>query len=429
MKRLGLLIFLHILLLYKITYIAWPENLLWPYLNLHGLSFYTNIFYIYPPLYVALLSLFDRFFGISLFSLQTLSYFTVIVTDFLLWRISNKRYWPLFIYVPLQIFFEGNGLWPDQLLAPIFLAAYWSFQKKKYFLLGVLLGLALLTKQTAAYFALGIFLMSRPVKVIPGLVLTLLLGVVYLVFNNSFRAFFDETLRYILTYHAGNSLQVLLPNKSQLIAVGLVFLPAIIIGRKSRRQLLALTLLSALGVFTRFEYFHLQPALPFAALLLSQGFVALPFLAIFTFLFLRFYVSNFGLSPRFLTADILTNAQTVNTVIPPGSRTFFFNTWDHYYYLTDTLPAGDFFVSQTPWNWSYPGIEEKFIRIMEDEKPQYVVLGNCFQINNRCYRPEKIAAYIEANFREALKLSDGTGVFEYNPVRPGQELQSVNCQP
>ncbi len=427
-QRLFLLIFLHILLLYKITYIAWPENLLWPYLNLHGLKFYTDIFYIYPPLYVTILSLFDRFAGVSPASLQVLSYLVIGLTDILLWFVSGKRYLPLLIYIPLQIFFEGNGLWPDQLLAPIFLGAYWCHQNKKYFFLGLLLGLALLTKQTAGYFVLGLFLLTKSLKVVPGLAAALFLVIAYFVFNNNFGGFFEDGIRYILTYHAGNSLQVLWPNKSQLIVTGLVFLPALVIGLQSRRRLLLLTLLAALGIFTRFEYFHLQPALPFAAMLLSGSLLTIPFLAVFAFLFLRFFVSNSSLPARFVTADILANAKTVNSVIAPGSRTFFFNSWDHYYYLTDTLPAGNYFVSQTPWNWSYPGVEEKFIRIMETDKPKHVVMGSCFQLKNVCYRPEKIAVYLNRNYREVLKLSDGTGIFEYNPVRPGQELQAKNGQ-
>lgn len=426
-----IIILAHILLLSQLQYIAWPENFLWPYFNFSGLTFYKDIFYIYPPFYVILLSGWFKIVGLSLLNLQVISYAVIGLTDWLLYVAAKKKLWPLLIYIPLQIFFEGNGLWPDQLLAPIFLAGWLLFTSKKYFYLGIVLGLAMLTKQTAAYFALGLALISFKNwgRMLSGALCVLALFTVYFIFSNNFTNFWQQTVVYIFSHHIGNSLQTLWPNRQQIIAVGLIYIPAVFLGIKSkRRPEILLMLLASLGIFTRFEYFHLQPALPFAVILLSSGTISVPFLLIFLFLFGKFLIRSYHLPPRFYTPDLLVNAATINQFIPPGSKTLIINSWDHYYYLTGTLPIGNFFFSSTPWNWSYNNLQEKEVATLEKEQPKYVVYGDCFRIDNICHQPKIIGSYIKNRYEEVLKLPDGTGIFENNPVSLGQEVQPPNSQ-
>lgn len=282
----------------------------------------------------------------------------------------------------------------------------------------------MLTKQTAAYFVLGIgvlLLIGKTgfrnwARLLAGTAAVLALSAVYFFFNQNFTDFWEQAVVYVFSHHVGNSLQTLWPNRSQIPTVGLLYLPAVAIGLRSKRKELFLAILASLGIFTRFEYFHLQPALPFIAILLASRGVALPFLLIFLFLFSRFFVRNYQLPPRFYTPEILSSAATINTLIPKGSETLIINTWDHYYYLTGTLPVSNFFFSSTPWNWSYDRLQEKEIEILEKEQPKYVVYGSCFKINNICYQPEITGQYVRSHYQKILKLADGTSIFENNPV-------------
>ncbi len=433
MKKLIPVLILHLLALIFVRYIAWPENLLWPHLALNGLTVYKNIFFIYPPLYFQLLSSWDKIFGVTLTSLIGISYLNIIVTDILLFLVAKKRIVPVLIYIPIQLFFEGNGFWPDQLLAPLFLACWLSFQNKKYFLLGIFLGLSAITKQTAVYFIFGVlslFAFSKPRiavvgKLIAGLLLIILLLTLYLLINQNYQQFWDQTIIYIFSYHTKNSLQVLWPNKQQIIATLLVFVPILF---SRNRKVVMLTVLASLGIFTRFEYFHLQPTLPFVALLLSETLISVPFLIIFSVLFFRFFSSSHNHPPRFYDPELFRNAATINTFIPRGSKTLFMNTWDHYYYLTGTIPVGSFFYSSTPWNWGYDGLQSKTVEILKTEKPKFVIYGSCFAIDGICYRPEITGEYIKENYKRVSETSDGAGIFEYNPVSPGQETQAFNGQ-
>lgn len=414
MTKLLLLVGFHLVLLLVTQFIPWPENLLWPYLNLSGLKYYQDIFVIYPPLFWELLTNFYRIFGISVGSLQAFSYLVVIVTDALLWKASDKRLLPLVLFIPMQIFFEGNGIWVDQLLAPIFLAAFISFQKKSWLLLGFFLGLSLVVKQTAIYFV-GVLILGafRP-KVFLGLLVPLSFGLVYLILNNSLWNFYRSAVLYILTFHSTYDLQRQWPNWSQIFIVALLFIPAILTGVIRRKYLLTVLLLaSTLGVFTRFEYFHLQPALPFLAMLLSLSPLGLISWFVFLIFFGKFFVNSFLQAPRF-TLSRLPNFVT--------GRTMFINTWDHYYFSTKSLPAGNFFVPSTPWTMDFPSNQEMLLKNLGNNPPKYVFMNQCFKVKEVCYRPRKIAEYVEKNYLQMGELPDGTGVFKYDPMSLRKKL-------
>ncbi len=425
------IIIIHILLLYNLRYTAWPENFLWPYLNLHGLSLYKDIFYIYPPLYSWVLTTWDKILGVNLNSLMLLNYLIIAITDFLLFKVS-KTAKAVFVYIPLQIYFEGNSLWPDLLLAPLFLSIYLAWQQKKFWVIGIISALALLTKQTAGYFVSAIMaaLVLTKVKsfniakVFTGLILIFVGLNFWLLFSGNLSNFYEETIKYVLGYHAGNAIETLWPTKYQLAVVLLVYLPAIFLGILKRKYLLViLTITASLGVFTRFEYFHLQPALPFLAILIAQNLrPTFIFYLAFLIIFFKMLIRDFHQPPRFLTPDFYQNAKIINSYVHPGEKTLFIATWDHYYYLTATLPAGNFFASSTPWNLNYSGIQEKYIDGIKKDHPQYIFLGTCLWEKGICYQPKKIQQYVRSNYTKISELPDGTGVFKNNPVSLGKKL-------
>ncbi len=438
MGKLILAISLHILLLSALKFTAWPEDLLWPYLNLHGLNYYREIFLLYPPLYWLSLTVFLKLAGLSILSLKIATYAVVIATDLLLWRAASRKLLPVLFYIPLQIFFEGNGLWVDQLLAPLLLAAYLFYQRRSFFFSGVFLGLALMSKQTALYFLMvtGLMLLSaKPFalswfKFLGGLFFTLLVIIGYLAFNRELAGFFDNAVIYVLFFLSRQPLRVQWPSPGQALTVLIVVLPVVLtFWKRSNRSLALLTVSAALGAFNRFEYFHLQPALPFLALYYNKNRrAAFPLYALFLLLFLRFFLFNWGMENRFFTADITANAKKLTTYLKPGEQTLIINTWDHYYFLTQTRPLNRYFVPSTPWSLDYDAIQEKIAKGIRRCRPPTIVYNPCFAVGKSCYFPAAVDKEIRENYREVSKLADGTGIFQYNPMGLPQKVQTENCQ-
>lgn len=369
---------------------------------------------IYPPLYWELLSNFYKVIGISVHSLIAISYLVVIVSDILLWKASDKKFLPLIIFIPLQVFFEGNGLWVDQLLAPIFLGAYISIKEKKWLLLGVLLGLSLLVKQTAIYFAILMFFISgNKLKTVSGGALVGFFSLMYFLINQNFLGFVESGVKYILLFHSGYELQRQLPNLYQMAVIIIIFAPAILTGLFKRKFLLLGILVTAsMGIFTRFEFFHFQPSLPFLAMLLAISPIGILAWGMFLIFFLRYFITSFHQPPRF----DLTNRLKVSR-----EKTLFINTWDQGYFLTDTLPAGNFFVPSTPWTMDYPGNQEKIVENIKRFKPKILYMNDCFEVKEYCYKPKIITGYIQKNYLKVGKLADGTGIFKNNPMSRGEK--------
>ncbi len=363
--------------------------------------------------------------GISLVNLKLLSAVVAITTDLLIYVAAKKRVLPVVLYVLLYFIFEGNGLWPDQLLAPLFLAVYLAIKAKQWILTGFFLGLALLTKQTAGYFAVVVVVTAllhtgNRGRIFAGLAAVWLVTLGILWQTGTLWDFYNQTLVYIFSYHVANNLQEQWPTKGQIILLIAIFLVPIVSATWQRKYFLAaVAAVSMLGIFTRFEYFHLQPALPFLALILAETWLIWPLILI---LFGRIVMMTIGSEPRFMIRQILNQAKIINQYVTPGSKTLIMTSTDHLYWLTGTLPAGNFFGSSIPWNFNYPGVQERVVSGLISDRPKYVFLSSCFEAKYTCYQPIVIEEFVKNNYVLKLKLADGTRVFENNPVSLSQEL-------
>lgn len=433
MKVFLTLIIFHLGLLVVTRFIAWPENLLWPYLNQNGVEYYKGLFLIYSPVYWWSLSLFYKFFGIGLYQLMAFSWSIVIVTDILLFLVGKKKIWPLLLYIPLQVFFEGNGVWVDHLLAPLFLAAFYFWRTKKFFWFGITLGVSLMTKQTALYvtlFAFGAFFLKRDWKgggqTFVGVAVPVIAVAIYLFLTDGLVGFWDSAVRYILLFHSRYPLQTQLPTLSQLpTLVLLIMMLGLAAFKKDGRQLVPWIIFASLGVFTRFEYFHLQPALPFIALAISSAGVMIFPYVLFLVFFGRFFIHNTLGEPRFLGKETLGNARAINAIIGEEKRIMVVNSWDHYYFLTRTLPTNLDFVPSTPWTMDYPENERRFSQSL-GQHPKFIIYNDCLFVKDLCYRPKGVTEVLEKEYLKRLELPDGTSVFEYHPMSPSEKTQSQN---
>src|SRR3989338_9060526 len=129
------LLVLHTLVMLFTQFTAWPEMLIYPYLLKQGFAFYGDIVQPYLPVLPYGLYLGFSWLGFSASSLQIISILLVLVTDVILYLVVIN-FFPyfsvnliLFIYIFLQIFFEGNGIWFDHAAVPFILIAFafWNF--------------------------------------------------------------------------------------------------------------------------------------------------------------------------------------------------------------------------------------------------------------------------------------------------------------
>src|SRR3989344_6747255 len=120
-----ILLIIHIALLVNLRFEAWPEMLVYPYLNLHGFQQYRDIIHPYPPLPIWFLAGWFRLVEISVANLQLLTWGLIAAIDGLLFWITSKRYGSqaaligISFFVLFQPLLAGNGLWFDLLLVPL----------------------------------------------------------------------------------------------------------------------------------------------------------------------------------------------------------------------------------------------------------------------------------------------------------------------
>ncbi|MEJ2441778.1 MAG: glycosyltransferase family 39 protein, partial [Patescibacteria group bacterium] len=146
----------------KLKFTAWPEMTLWPYLMLKGWLPYRDIAIAHTPLLFIDLIIVYGLFGVGLWQIKIYTWLLILLTDCLLFWIVKKLWkekvalFSLAFYIPLQLFYEGNGLWFDLALAPIALFVFYLLKKKNYFWAGFSWASAFLTKQTAFWFLVPI---------------------------------------------------------------------------------------------------------------------------------------------------------------------------------------------------------------------------------------------------------------------------------
>jgi len=111
--------------------------------------------------------------------------------------------------------------------------------------------------------------------------------------------------------------------------------------------------------YARFDFIHLQPALPFAILLGVALFSKIPvkirivgsiiYILAALYLVLPYYMFNWGDRVVFFGELERKVAGKVLDYAKKGDVIFSFGTTPHIYYLTETLPPGKLFVFQFPW--------------------------------------------------------------------------------
>ncbi len=451
MKKIKLLIPLilltHLVLLIYLRFTAWPEMILWPYLQNMGLLPWRDIVIIYPPGLIVLLGFLGKIFGISLLGLKLYTWILILSTDLLVFWVTQKitknqkiAFFSLLFYVLWQPFFEGNALWFDLVLAPLGLLVFYFLISKKFFWSGLFFGLALAVKQTAFWFfppilatawILGEFKRKSFLSFVWGLGLPLIICLVYLLLTGLWREFYHWAIDFGVFYLPRAPGQIQLPTIKQilllLIPFAIIFpsLLSVLRRRNIVKGELAVLLIfwiffSSLGVFPRFEYFHFQPALPFLAILFGISVVSLKislkkigWLIFFVLVILgtvylqqRFYRLNWQQPTRFFEEDIMKTAQWLQKNTAPAEKIYILNSWDHLYALSGTLPAVSPLIHTLPWHLEYPGMQEKYVTDLIKNKPRIIVFQPYSEKGLGSYKPEKIDQFLKENYTLSEVVAD-----------------------
>lgn len=445
-----LLIVIHQLILLKIQFIAWPEMLSYPYLLNKGYLLYQDIINPYPPVLPYFLLGYFKLFGLNLFSLKLITTLIISLVDLLIFLIVTKIFGKqiallsLAIFIILQPILEGNGLWFDLFLTPFLLLVLYLLNKTflnikekllvNYVLfLGVILGLTFLIKQTTGFIFLSLLLFLSFVfkKKSKRLLLLFLYGfsflipillVTYIMFDTGT---IKEYLFWVFIYpfaHIQSSGFQLYPTVKQLVILLFLSIPLVmgLLKVKSNPKLIPLFVIlvpSLLFAVPRFSYFHLQPSLPFIAIISSyflnkitknKLIIISAYLLGLSLIFGYFMSRDFDKEPRFYDAEVIKVSSLLKDKLLSQKSVFFYNVSSEYLVIAGLLPTKPW-ADTFPWYLEVKGLQEKIIKGMSEQNVEYVVFK---KFNNQrsdipgSYKPLLIDEYIQNNYVEVETISD-----------------------
>lgn len=396
--------------------------LAWPYLITKGWLPYRDIAIAHNPILLTDLTIFNRIFGIGLLQLKIYTWIWIILTDVILFFVS-KKLWnlktavlTLFFYIPLQIVYEGNGLWFDLALAPLVLLVYFSLKKGNYLWSGVFFGLAFFIKQTAFWFAIpsAYFFLKDLRKreftgitsVIKGFIIITAVVFLTLTLFGILPDYFEWAVKFGVFYLPHAKGQVVLPTiKSFLIAFFpfVIAIPYLLLKKGKNRDLIFWTFFTAMGVYPRFELFHFQPALPFLAII--TGIVILDFakrenrflkitllgyLVAIMLIVGRFVGINWGKEDRFYGQNEMNVASFVKASTEPGEKIYVLKYWDSIYTMTQTIPTTRPLVPFLPWYIEYDNFRNEVVGDLLVNMPKLIVAGDYTESGLGSYKLEEI---------------------------------------
>lgn len=424
---LVVIVIFQILLLIGLKFTAWPEMILWPYLNLHGWRLYSDIAIAHAPLLLWKLSVFYWVFGVGITQLKIFTWLLVFVFDVLVYIVSRKLFneklalVTLTFFVFWQIFFEGNGLWFDLFMAiPAFISFYFV-RRKTWLFAEIFLGLAFISKQTAIWFLVPVLIeifqqrqwMGLVKKFIVGLLLVLLLFIAALYLLRILPDFYNWAIKFGIFELPRAQGQIQFPDlKNFAIAVFpfLIFIPLFLGKRKESLMLFLWALAGAAGTYPRFEYFHFQPAIPYLAIASALVFTSRwekddlikAFVPVYVlgglYLFGGFFMRNWGEGTRFYEKEVKDVASYVKSNSNVGDKIFVLNYWDNIYALTGTLPAVDPWIPQLSWYMNRSGVQEKMISDLKSSKPALILLNPYAETGLGSYQPHLVYNFVKSNY-------------------------------
>lgn len=434
---LALILILHTFLLTKLMFFPYPELFIYPYLINHGLKPYSQILDQHFPGFMFLPINFDNLGVNDEYVARIWLIGVVIITHLLLFVISkeifksNKKALVVnLIYLIWQPFFEGWVLWLDTFLPLFLLPAFFFTVKNKLFLTGLFLGIGIVFKQVALPLAglVFIYILWEKRKIQPlvnyslGISIPLISMLIYLFGLGVLKDFIYWTIIFNLTVFAqyGTSTPSSMGFMTRIAFVYLISLTAFL--HKERRLILILFIFltgSAVAIFDRANFVHLQPSLPFAAIATALGLFSIKnkkviLIIIFIYSFVAiwwlniFYRGHISKKVFFFDEETKRIASKIEEYTDPNDKIFIFGAVPHLYQMSETLPAGDVFVFQFPW----------FLKVAEDsilegivrDNPEIVVSDRTVVIEDQQITEfaKEIDQYIQKNYQTIDQIGKTT---------------------
>lgn len=376
--------------------------LAWPYLILHGWLPYRDIAIAHTPLLLLITTAWYKIVGLGLLQLQVLTWLIAAITTALTVVVTRSVKAGL-LYLVLWAAFGGHALWFDLALAPLAVLLYAAAAHQHPSASGLWFGLMLLTKQTAAWFIAPVILVLPP-RFLPRFLLifglVLVIFAVLLAVVGILDDFYVWAIKFGIFVLPRSPGQILLPTLRQLVLAGVPFL--VFLSNRSNWRLLPWVVAGCLGIYPRWELWHLQPALPFLAIGLSRSRLGTAVVAGFSLLLIARTPSSPAI--RFFEPEFIKLADSVRAQTSPGDRVFILNTWDHLYALTGTLPAVRPLIPHLSWYMDQPGTQEQIIAGLEAQPPSLVVIRDYDLSGLGAYRPSLIDSFITQHYRPSSRV-------------------------
>ena len=422
---LTVIILAHIFILTKLIYFPYPELFVYPYLTNHGLKPYSQILDQHFPGLIFLPLNLDNL-GMNTPGMARIWSITIVLMIHLMlyvfsYRIFKNKWKALivnFLYLIWHPFFEGWVFWIDSFLPLLLLPASYALYKRKLFLSGLFLGLGIVFKQTLIPLSFLIFIYlfwqseKSVYKYLLGLLIPIILMLLYLISIGVIKNFWYWTVIFNLTTYAqyGRGIH---PSLAHFSRVFLVFGSAFLVFKKMKSregQILLIFLIGTLlGLSTRFDFVHFQPALPFAILATVYGlerFGKLGRLGIFGYTLIAvwwliiFYNGHLGQKVFFFDEQTKITASKIKQYTKPMDKIFVFGAPPHLYQMADRLPAGNIFVFQFPW--FLMKAEGRILEGIKRDQPEVIVSDRMVEIEGESIKDYagKIDRYIQENYEK-----------------------------
>lgn len=424
---------LHLFLLTKLQFTAWPEMFSFPYLFNNGFRLYGDMVHPYPPVLTLSLSILYKLFGYKLAVLKVATWTLILANDILIFLIVKKAtgqkifaFLSLIFYLTLQPFLDGNQLWFDLAIVTPVLFGILFFLNKKYFWAGVAFAFAALTKQTAGIFlvASGLWLVIGERKI--GFLFRLLVGplVLFLILlgrllsEGAVSEFFNWTLIYPLVYwnKFPGYVQMFLTGREWFIVVVLSLPLVFLVFRKNYLLFTIYYLLSLLIVYPRFSFFHLQLAIAISAILFglslkflkfSPMFLATCYILLATFMVVPVLKSHWQRETRFWGRSDLELAAIIKK--EASGDIYLLGPFSSLYVMSGTLPPKPW-LDNFGWYFEIPGVQAEVIRRWKQNPPEVIIWqetekGEWYEIGT--YQPVQIAIWIKENYNQEKEIKRG----------------------
>lgn len=405
---LFLILSLHLFFLIFTRFTAWPEMSLWPYLVSKGWLLYKDIGMVHTPILILVLSIFNSLAGFGITQLKIFTWALILLSDLLLY-FSVKKLWDkktalisVLVFIPLNLLYEGNGLWFDLALIPVFVPIFYFLKQKKFTLAGILWIVSFFIKQTSFWILIPIayslfknhyFSFKKSVHdleyFVIGILISLFTILVTFVIFGIMPDFIFWSVRFGIFHLPKAQGQVFFPSIKtilfNLIPFSVIFLSFILNRKNFNKDLFLWSIFPAFGILPRWELFHFQPALPFLAIffavfinskaLKNKFLIPIKFVLIlvlfaqFTFAVLKVWKKEV----RFFDDDVKKVVSSIDNLNFDERSIYIVNYWDNIYAFTDTLPSTKHYIPYLAWYINYGNIKNHLISEIKLNLPEAIV--------------------------------------------------------